>query len=293
MSAITHFKTESERHFATYLDGAEHAWDYEPEIPGHTKRPDFRIIHGSIELLSDVKQRSPTEFIAGCRSVDPITGIRKLIEKGREKFKTFVNHTCALILYNAGDQDTWLEPHCIFEAMLGDGGITLNFSPESGTADPNSAQSVFLPRGGKMIKHYSTMEPHSSTQNISAVVALKPYRIPNPQYEEIVSDIIARQPHLGRPLTVEERCEVRCDLILGGMPATIGDTFGLSVCDNPFAKRSLPSDVFNGDFDERWSLVDGALTKVFVGKELPALEPVEIVRDDNSIEKRCPRPNST
>jgi hypothetical protein len=283
------FRTGSERHFAAYLDDANLKWDYEPEIQSHTKRPDFRIWNGDVGLLSDIKERAPTEFVPGFRHVNPIEGIRKLIHTGRKKFKNFSDHICLLVLYNAGDHDTWLEPSCIFEAMLGDGGFTLQFCPGTGSADPDSMQSVFLPRGGEMITHYSTMEPHLSAQNISAVVALKPYRIPNPHFEQAFDEIANR--HIvenGRQLTTDERCTLRCELILSGMPATIGDTHGLIVCDNPFAKHPLPPKMINGEFDERWSLVDGALARVFVGKERLALDPPE---NDSDGYLHCDDPN--
>jgi hypothetical protein len=266
------FVTESEAIFAAYLDNANYRWDYEPDIPSHYKKPDFRISRDGVEILSDVKERSPTEFIPGARHIDPVEGIRKLIEKGREKFKSFGDHICAIIVYNNGDHDTRLESMCIFEAMVGNLGFQASFVPDTGRIDLDSVQSVFLPRGGKMIKHYPTMEPYDSTRNISAIIALESYRIQNPLFAKSYDQQIDRRTtELGRPLTVDERCTIQYDLMFRGIPATLGETSGVTVCTNPFAKHPFPDDIFNGPYDERWSMVDGQLTRVFVGVQRLAL----------------------
>jgi transposase len=59
MAAIQ-FQTVSEEIFARYLDGANYLWDYEPDISGQVKKPDFRIHHNGEPVYSDVKQREAT-----------------------------------------------------------------------------------------------------------------------------------------------------------------------------------------------------------------------------------------
>jgi hypothetical protein len=172
MATGVQFKTKSEELFAAYLDEAKHAWDYEPLIPGHTKRPDFHVTDTALGLLFDVKERSPSEMPSGPRCIDPIGKVRKLIESGRQTFKHFKDRPCGLVVYNNGDFDTRLDPFCIYGAMLGQPGIRFPFDPETGTMDGDAAESVFLPRGGKMVKHYEPFEPHDSTRNMSAVIAL-------------------------------------------------------------------------------------------------------------------------
>jgi hypothetical protein len=79
---------------------------------------------------------------------------------------------------------------------------------------------------------------------------------------------------LGRALTREERCTIHYDLILErGFPMTLGDAPGVTVCVNPFASKSFPSDLFNGAFDEHWTITDGQMVRIFAGKHRLAHDP--------------------
>jgi hypothetical protein len=157
--------------------------------------------------------------------------------------------------------------------MLGEPGIQFPFNPESGTLDGDAAESVFLPRGGKMIRHYEPFEPHDSAQNMSAVIALAEYRIPNPAFKPAYAEEESRRvARLGRPLSSREKFYIGYDLIAGGTPLTLGDAVGVTVCDNPLAKHHLPDTIFKGDFDQRWAIVEGALTRVFAGEHRQSSE---------------------
>ena len=123
-----------------------------------------------------------------------------------------------------------------------------------------------------MIRHYAPLEAHESKTNLSAVVALTTFRVPNPAFDseckKAVNDRSARER---RELTWEERLEVRFSL-LESIPMTLRRAPKLVVCTNPFARFPFPSNLFNGPYDERWSVPDGELKRVFAGAELAALE---------------------
>jgi len=271
MSNSSQFRTESERLFAAYLDKAHYQWAYEVPIDGRSKIPDFQVSRGNAECLCDVKERAPKSAPPGARHFDPIKGIRKLIESGRQKFAEFDEYPCALILYNNGDCDTRLDPLCIFGAMLGEPGMQFAFDTSSATINADSATNVFLPRGGKMIKHYDPVEPHDSTKAISAVVALTTCRPPNPVYEKVVhAKCHSLEQERGRQLTTGERLSVQFD-VLQLQPATLGEFLRLTVCLNPLATHALSDDLFNGPYDERWSMIDGTMTRIFEGESLHEL----------------------
>jgi hypothetical protein len=292
MAQLTQFDTDSERHFAAYLDAAGHRWDRHPSIPGQSKIPDFGFDHSGVQVLCEVKERRPNDeqkkedrlamdaIAAGeqpennPRHFNPIEAVRHSIVKGRSKFKDFCGQLCALVIYNNGNKDTRLRPHIIFEAMLGDGGFQANLNVETGVVDPSSFQSVFLPRGGEMVRSYDPLEPHESLTNISAIVALESYWIPNPLFELAREEEVARQTvQLGRSLTKQERAQIAIRLQLeAGLKRSLGQTWGLTVCTNPFASIPFPDDLFNGSFDARWSIVNGVLMRVFAGAQRLALD---------------------
>ncbi len=235
--------------------------------------------------MSDLKERTPNaeqleqsqreieaaiagERINSARHFNPVEQARHLIHQGRRKFKDFDCHLCALIIYNKGHRDVQLDPHTIFGAMLGDPGFTLSLDTATGRADPTTLQNEFLPRGGKMIRKYDPLTPSKSLRNISAVVALERYRIQNPAFAPAHDEQVRRQTvELGRPLTTEERLAIDCSLIEGGTKLTLGETWGLTVCTNPFANIPFPDDLFVGPYDARWSMLNGVMTRVFAGEQ--------------------------
>jgi hypothetical protein len=152
--------------------------------------------------------------------------------------------------------------------MLGNPGIEFAFDPSAGKADVNSATNVFLPRGGKMVRHYEPFEPYESTRNLSAVIALTTHRIPNPEFARIFKEKRkAEEMRLGTRLTAGQRFGIRYSL-LQSIPMTLGEASKLTVCLNPLALHPLPDSLFDGPFDERWAMVDGRLTCVFKGHKL-------------------------
>ena len=66
-------------------------------------------------------------------------------------------------------------------------------------------------------------------------------------------------------LTDEERAAIVWDL---GVTPTLRQIPRVVVCVNPFARHPLPENAFNGPYDERWALLDGALTRVHAGSQL-------------------------
>lgn len=268
MSSAPEFQTTSEKLLADYLDQHGYAWEYEPPISGKDKVPDFRIRRETVECLCDVKERSPKPLPPGARNFDPIKGIRKLIKSGREKFREFDCDLCSLVVYNNGDLDTLLLPDYIYGAVLGNPGIEFDFDASSGTLDTQTGRNVFLSRGGQMIRHYAPLEAHDSATNIGAIVILETYRVPNPAFDRAFREQSEeREKRLGRSLTEREECILNVSL-LESIPAPLTEVPRLVVCTNPFAHHPIPENVFNGPYDERWSIQENHLDRVFVGREL-------------------------
>lgn len=268
MSAHTNFKTVSEQHFSCYLDEYRYAWTYEPQIGGKRKKPDFLACRDGIEFLCDTKERSSKPAPPGFRCFDPIKPVRRLLAEGRLKFKEFADRLCVLVTYNNGDFDTRLDPTCIFGAMLGDPGFTMNFDPESGTVDPDSIQNKFLEHGGSMIRQYDPLIPGQAINNLAAVVALTSYRIPNPAFQHAsAEEAKKRRIQKARDLTIHEELEIDYTL-LQSMRMTLREAPRVVVCINPFASHALPSNLFDGPYDERWAIENSTMVRVFAGTEV-------------------------
>lgn len=267
MISRTAFKTVSEKIFADYLDEYSYDWDYEPHIPDKSKQPDFLIRHKGIDCLLDAKERSPKSAPEGARMFDPIHGVKKLIERGREKFAEYDDYQCSLVLYNNGDCDTRINPLCIFGAMLGEPGLTADFDPQSGAINDESSQNIFLDHGGKMIKHYKPPTLHDSTRNISSLIVPSVYRVPNPDFNRALKEEINKQQSVsGREFEGEERAKLAWE-IAQETPIVIKQVHKVVVCTNPFARNPLPDSLFNGPYDERYSIQNGALRRIYAGSE--------------------------
>jgi hypothetical protein len=268
MAAQVQFMNISEELFASYLDAAKYPWDYEQAIQGQTKKPDFRIRHTGVELLCDVKQRNATELPEGGGNANPVRRVRELLNKGIKKFKGFDDHLCAVVVYNDCDWQTSLYPFVIFGAMLGDPGIQLDFSPETGTLDPDSAQNVFLRRHGKFIRHYEPLDVYDTPRNISAVIALETEVPKNPVFAQAEAQEVRRRTiELGKPLNGDDRIAIVCGLTRQ-MRATLPQIQKVTVCLNPFARHPLPDDLFIGDYDQRWAIVGDTMQRVFAGTKV-------------------------
>jgi hypothetical protein len=263
-------KTDSERLFSEYLDANDYCWDYEPVIAEKSKRPDFHIRRRRFQCYADAKERSAIRCPRRERRSDPIQGLRKLLEQGRKKFKEFGDDLCALVLYDTVDCDTRLCPWDVFGAMLGNPGFIADFDGHS--VNVRSARSVFLDRGGKMIRHYAPLQPYESTTNISAILILRQFSVRN-ELLKIEFDAEAKwnEATLQRKLTADELFETTLAIgqRLGDDPQLVTR---VKVCVNPFAHHPLPEDIFNGPYDERWAMADDGLSRVFAGSEVSATE---------------------
>jgi hypothetical protein len=262
------FKTKSEELFAGYLDEHGYHWDYEGTNDGKAKVPDFRVQRDDHDFLCDVKERSPKAPPAGARHFDPIIGIRKLIESGRKKFKEYSNRLCVLVTYNNGDFDTRLDPTSIFGAMLGNPGFQMEIDPAAGRANPETTTNVYLQQGGRMVRHYKPFEPRESPNNLAAIVALTSLQIRNPEFDSVVAkQITSEEGRLDRRLSPGEKFAIRLK-VLRSIRETLGEVTRVMVCENPLAHFVLPSNLFNGPFDERWAIVNGTTSQTFAGENL-------------------------
>jgi hypothetical protein len=264
------FKNESERIFEQYLDsnGFQDQWVYEPSMPGKRKRPDYLLNWKGEEHFFEVKElrKKPNEPAGKTMYFDPYPSLRSEIDEARKKFKEYKEYSCSLVVFNVDDRQARLDPLTVFGAMLGNLGIAMDFNSLKGMAVVGTEKNVFLD-GGKMING-KMIQPQNTT--ISAIIVLEEF-CDNREREKALIEEMKKQ---SRKFTVAEKLDMRMKLC---KKHPVRNVPRIVVIENPFARMSFPSDLFNKSFDERWSWRkdDGKITRVFEGNSLEEYEALK------------------
>ena len=274
-------KNESEILFERYLnENVCTDWDFEPEFEGKSKRPDYRVPWHSQSLLFEVKELHTSKPVPnGATFIDPYHATRKKIEAARKKFKEFEEFICSVVIYNIDNWEVRLNPRDIFSAMLGDLGIAIGFDERAGVLIPNTEQNVYLERG----KMWNRNAERAQNTKISSIIVLVKEHIANPDFNaNLEAEIARRGSQVGRPATIEEQLGIRMRLY-SQLGNTHHEILRVIVCENPFAQRLLPDDVFRGPYDERWIQNECTLQCVYRGPRVNQLHNSSGIDDTNDI----------
>jgi len=263
-------KNESEKVFEQYLDqnGFQDKWTYEPSIPGKRKRPDYLLNWKGEEHFLEVKElrKKPNEPTWPAY-FDPYSSLRTEINEVRKQFKEYKEYSCSLVVFNVNDRQARLDPLTVFGAMLGNLGLKMDYDPNKGEAVAGSERNAFLD-GGKMI---DDKKGRLQNTTISSIVALEEFR----DDSEIQKALMAELKKQSKTLTLEEKVAINMKIVKnhhsGRVPRVV-------VVKNPFARMPLPSDLFDGPFDERWRWredLNDKVERVFAGNKLKELEELK------------------
>ena len=208
--------------------------EVDPVIENSSSRPDYRLRADGFEVLFDVEELSTKPADARTRggAYNPYGPIREKISAARRKFKNMEGHCCCLILENQERPRIGLNWQIIMGAMLSDLGLPF----------PIGRQEADL-------KH-SVISLESTI--ISAIIVVERYPIGERRFRLFVYE---REQELGRELGVEE--------YLQAIEQSAGTERDLSlsrvrvrVHENPNARVPLDRRLFQGPFDERYSVID-------------------------------------
>jgi len=276
MGKGTHRRTESETLFEHYLSSNGYEdWEYEPDIPGRRKHPDYLLRSRGREFLFEVKelhQKAPPPKQP--RFIDPYKSLRDEINEARKQFTHYKEWCCSLVVFNIDDWQARLKPRHVFAAMLGDLGIRMDFDANGGVIVRGSERPAFLERG-KMLRP-KTYEPQNTT--IAAILVLERFRARNPAFVlALKRERSLREAKIGRPVDAWEACELHGEMLLR-YPGAISEVLRVVVHENPFARKALPRDLFTGPYDERWAIGEDGLQRTFVGASLRTQEDAESSR---------------
>lgn len=239
MNFGSRLRTDGERWLAQYFVEVHgwregDAWDYEPELPGKVKRPDFRLRAGDPECMLEVKDfgENLSEISMERRTLRPFSRIRGKIEEGRRQLREFRDDFgCALVLRSGPTSDTAVnDPRRVVAAFLGIPGV----------------------------------EPLRNS-TIGALITLRRLHVPaeasRAAWRRLIEVYDGNLPPPGIGLALDGQ--------LGA--AGLGEdqrVLSASVYVNPQARTPFPSWLFHGPFDECWTVQDGRLRRTYVGEGL-------------------------
>jgi len=265
-------KNKSEMLLEGYLRSAGYTdFDFEPEIPGTTRRPDYRLRWGGTEVLLEVKEfrAEPDDLRAGGGFFDPYTPLREKINAARDKFKRLKQYCCCLVLYNVDKPLILLDWQHIYGAMLGNVGWSVPINVPGHPAPENAEISSIFMSGGRMHRERAGVPFAPQNQTISAIIVLG--RVPAGE-RLFDADMRQRETQQGRRFELEEFVQ-ELELVKQTPRDMRHRPLRVVVHDNPYARLPLPPDLFRGPWDERYGGLDGRVQQLFQGNEIAALPP--------------------
>jgi hypothetical protein len=199
-------KNKSEMLLEGYLRSRGYTdFEFEPEIPGSSKRPDYRLRWTGGEVLLEVKElrAKPADFQAGSGYFDPYPPLREKINAAREKFRRLKQYCCCLVLYNLDKPLILLDWHHVYGAMLGKLGWSVPVNMPGNPALEDAAITSIFTSGGSMHRERTGIPFAPQNQTISAVIVLG--RLPAGQ-RLFQAEMREREAQQGRRFEVEEFC---------------------------------------------------------------------------------------
>ncbi|MGB6874522.1 MAG: hypothetical protein WBD87_00675 [Candidatus Acidiferrales bacterium] len=268
-------RTGSELLFEEYL--RSHAlgyFDFEPEIAGTSRRPDYRLVVQGEPVLFDVKEFRPDPALflnTTGGAYDPYGRIREKIEAARKKFKDLKGFSCCLVLYNCGhplvDLASW---HIVYGAMLGNFGFSFPVDINSGTGDPDKTTPVFH-GGGKMLRYKDGEAVAAQNTTISAVIVVEHLAL---GMRRLSANIDRVKRDSDCKISIEQIWQITQDAVGTEHDPSLRQ-LRVIVYENPVAQKRLSREMFCGGYDERYGPEDGKLVRLYAGKGILELEAEE------------------
>jgi hypothetical protein len=273
-------KNKSELLFEQYLAMSGLSdFEFEKEFAGRSQRPDYavRLVDGT-EILFEVKEFRTTtdDFLpGGGGAYDPYSFIREKIDQGREKFKSFKDHCCCLVLFNRDKPLVDLSWQMIYGAMLGNIGFRIPMNFETGIADEAATENIFM-GGGKMLQYKGLQPVRPQNQTIAAILTLDLLPVGRIRFDAYIEQI---ERERGKEVGVEEYTQLIEKLRGTERDTTLIQIRGV-VHENPHARDGFefPENLFRGPYDERFGWNDGRIGQIYAGDGVLSLKPEIIER---------------
>jgi hypothetical protein len=247
-------------------------FDFEPQVSGSTRRPDYRLPWSGSEVLLEVKEFRgvPEDYKAGGGVFDPYPPLREKIEQARDKFQKLKHHCCCLVLHNVDKPLVLLDWHYVYGAMLGKLAWQVPIhAPGRSAPDDRDITSVFT-SGGKMHRERQGVPYAPQNQTISAIIVLS--RVPAGErlFHAHLRDI---ETQLGPAFDLWTHLPLELEASRCTLRDPQRKPLRVVVHENPYARIPLPRELFCGAWDERYGRLDGRIQQLFQGEEVAKLPP--------------------
>jgi hypothetical protein len=263
-------KNKSEMLLKGYLRNQGYAdFDFEPEIAGTTRRPDYRLRWADADVLLEVKEfrGNADDFRSGFGSFDPYPPLREKIDTARDKFSKLKQYCCGLVLYNVDKPLILLDWQHIYGAMLGNLGWSVPLDlPGRPAPEDAEVRSIFM-GGGKMHRERSGTPKNPQNQTISGIIVLGRVAAGERSFHASIRALEQRDQ---RPIGLEERLQ-KLELASGTPCDFRHRPLRVVVHENPYARIPVPADLFRGPWDERYGPRDGSIQQLFEGEKIAKL----------------------
>lgn len=206
---------------------------------------DYRLSVGTVTVIAEVKEFGPTARVHS-GGFCPVPFVRGKIRDSWRQLAQHPDESCCVVLYNVASAKVPLQPELILCAMFGE-----LFEP--------------LIDGSYRFSEIAAMGPHSNTI-VSAVVGIFPLWVHHNCLEASrrmceLTEGFCREPTEDESLQIHRETSKYMGEVESVMRAV--------AVENPFARRRLPSGIFEGPFDERWAQDDqGAVRLQFSGARI-------------------------
>jgi len=252
-------KTHSECLFEDYLRSLSVDFDYEPELPGRKKRPDYRVEMDGNRHWFEVKELVDPEIMP-TGGFDPTPPFEGKIDKARKKFKEFKGDCCILVLH--GCKSIYRRP-MIPEIVSAAFGEYIMLEPARGQTLVDEPLR-FKCRGKAKLR------PDANT-TISAIIILQHFQLESRWIEAFyrVRSRMDRGEEVG-PFAYAEEFELLKDW---ENKVEFENSARAVILENPHAQIRFPDGLLCGRLDQRWGIKDssGWYTLISMGSELERL----------------------
>jgi hypothetical protein len=251
--------TVGEQLFARYLQEQGLPFDFERPRAGKSKVVDFTGPFDGAEYLFDCKDFEKDDFRTAPGFVgfyDPVEPVRAKSDAVRRKFSEYAEFSCSPVLCNVRSLVHLDDPTSVLSAMHGDFTFGFMVNTKTGSMVPGT-ETNFFGNGGKMTRAGGVVF-HT---RISALVAVR--EVP-----------IGRTRHVGY-LSQFPSAEW-IDRLADDVPFDPNERgLGVIVYENKDAVRPLSRELFQGNYDERWTYDGAAIECVFRGTDLQEVRDLE------------------
>jgi len=278
-------KTASELRFEEYLrsNGLGY-FQFEKEIPGTSRRPDYSLSFMGQEILFEVKEfkamGNELKNDNKARAYDPYRRIREKIGAGRKKFKDLENYCCCLVLWNEEKPLVFLQiEELMLGAMFGNLAIKIPFEQNGQDFVIKEPRTAYSGQGGKMV-HEEGQQVVVENRTISAVLVLEDLEVGQRRFGVEVR----RTEKEGKKLSLVEAFEM-FEKAKGTERDYELKELRVVVYENPDARRRLPEEMFRGPYDKRYGVAGGYATLLFAGEGILDLEKLEAMFPEPPLEE--------